>query len=65
MSKQDLKLNVCDCYLMTLFPTVFTECKIDCPHVSFENPHAPDEAVPRRSVETRSVVISKLESSYQ
>lgn len=30
-----------------------------CPHVSFDNPLAPPDAAPRRSVETRSVVITK------
>ena len=30
-----------------------------CPHVSFDNPFAPVDALPRQSVETRSVVITK------
>lgn len=30
-----------------------------CPHVSFQNPSAPEDAPPRQSVETRSIVITK------
>lgn len=30
-----------------------------CPHVSFVNPLAPKDAVPRESMETRSIVITK------
>jgi len=30
-----------------------------CPHVSFPNPEAPANAPPRRSVETRSIVITQ------
>ncbi|PVH79049.1 hypothetical protein DL98DRAFT_589825 [Cadophora sp. DSE1049] len=30
-----------------------------CPHVSFQNPNAPEGAPPRESVETRSIVITK------
>jgi len=30
-----------------------------CPHVSFRNPQAPENAPPRQSVETRSIVITK------
>jgi len=32
-----------------------------CPHIGFENPKAPANAPPRRSVETRSIVISYLD----
>jgi len=31
-----------------------------CPHVPFDNSRAPEDAPPRRSVETRSIVVSKL-----
>ncbi|KIV92764.1 hypothetical protein, variant [Exophiala mesophila] len=34
-----------------------------CPHVSFDLPHAPDQAEKRRSIETRSIVITKLWSA--
>ncbi|KIM96915.1 hypothetical protein OIDMADRAFT_20682 [Oidiodendron maius Zn] len=31
-----------------------------CPHISFVNPRAPEGAVPRESIETRSIVITKV-----
>lgn len=33
-----------------------------CPHVSFNNPNRPENAELRSSIETRSIVISKVES---
>jgi hypothetical protein len=37
----------------------YTDLPTVCPHVSFNNPIALDDAPPRQSVETRSIVITK------
>ena len=49
----------CKIYLIGVLCWYVNELS-DCPHVSFHNPRASPHSEPRRSVETRSIVISKL-----
>jgi len=48
-----------DVVLMTMYDTKPGDHARYCPHISFENPRAPSNALPRRSVETRSIVVSE------
>ncbi|KAL8711219.1 MAG: hypothetical protein Q9220_004364 [cf. Caloplaca sp. 1 TL-2023] len=47
-------------FLFTMYDTMAGNQAKYCPHVSFENPRASPTSVPRRSVETRSIIISKI-----
>ncbi|KAL2064601.1 hypothetical protein VTL71DRAFT_3738 [Oculimacula yallundae] len=46
-------------YVFVLYDTKSGTHARFCPHVSFPNPEAPKDAPPRRSVETRSIVITR------
>ncbi|KAI9835390.1 MAG: hypothetical protein M1819_002307 [Sarea resinae] len=54
------KQTPADVFIMTMYDTHPGKQARYCPHISFENPRAPTDAPPRRSVETRSIVISKV-----
>ncbi|KAL8950294.1 MAG: hypothetical protein Q9222_003660 [Ikaeria aurantiellina] len=48
-------------FLFTMYDTMAGNQAKYCPHVSFDNPRASPKAVPRRSVETRSIIISEVD----
>jgi len=47
-------------FVFIMYDTMVGDQAKFCPHVSFHNPRASPHSIPRRSVETRSIVISKL-----
>jgi len=47
----------CKCYFSTALGVLTFSV---CPHVSFVNPRASKDAAPRESIETRSIVITKI-----
>jgi len=48
-------------FVFIMYDTMIGDQAKFCPHVSFQNFRASPHAIPRRSVETRSIVISKLQ----
>lgn len=49
-----------NCNVQSSQETAILLIKSDCPHVSFDNPRASENATKRHSIETRSVVISAI-----
>lgn len=48
------------CMLNAYHNDIDTNNSVDCPHISIHNPRANPKAEKRRSIETRSIIISKI-----